>query len=36
MAEVDEFEQQVFEAVAELMTDIARMRSHCKYGLRLM
>lgn len=31
MAEIDEFEEQVFAAVAELLADIAQMRHHiCK------
>lgn len=29
MAEIDEFERQVFAAVNELLSDIARMRHHC-------
>jgi hypothetical protein len=29
MAEIDEFERQVFAAVHELLQDIARMRQHC-------
>lgn len=34
MAEIDEFERQVFAAVEELLHDIARMRHHCRYGLK--
>lgn len=30
MAEIDEFERQVFAAVQELLEDIARMRHHCQ------
>ncbi len=29
MAEIDEFERQVFAAVAELLEDIARLRLQC-------
>lgn len=29
MAEIDEFERQVFAAVQELLQDIARMRHRC-------
>lgn len=31
MAEIDEFEQQVMLAVAELLSDIARMRHMCRH-----
>lgn len=31
MAEIDEFERQVFAAVQELLDDIARMRHQCHH-----
>lgn len=31
MAEIDEFERQVFAAVEELMNDIARLRMQCQH-----